>query len=75
MTTEQPPDPLKPSPTLLCKLGSVIVHADELLSPRGHAFDKIAMESAIRDPEVLQWLEQMGKMAMIPLKRRRADEK
>lgn len=34
-------DALKPSPMLLCLLGSIVVHAEELLSPDGHAFDKI----------------------------------
>lgn len=63
------PDPLKPSPSLLCKLGSVIVHADELLSPDGHDFDRVALGVVLNDPEVKTWLEQMTKMGFIPLKR------
>jgi hypothetical protein len=62
-------DPLKPSAALLCKLGSAVVHADELLSPSGHDFDRHALHSALNDPEVKEWLAQMGKMAMVPLKR------
>lgn len=63
-------DPLKPSAALLCKLGSVIVHADELASPGGHAFDKVALDQLLADPEVREWLRQMDAMAMIPKMRR-----
>lgn len=62
-------DPLKPTPTLLCKLGSIIVHAEELASPDGHGFDKIALEQLIDDPEVNQWVRAMDAMAMLPKKR------
>ena len=36
-------DPLKPSLTLLVKLGSLIIHHEESASPDGHHFDKIAI--------------------------------
>jgi len=62
-------NPLKPSPALLCKLGSVLVHADELISSNGHVFDRFALEQLINDPEVKSWLAQMDAMAMIPKKR------
>ena len=62
-------DPLKPSPTLLCKLGSVLVHADELISSKGHAFDRHALEQLVDDPDVKEWLSQMNAMALIPRKR------
>jgi hypothetical protein len=57
---------LKPPITLLVKLGSIAVHAQELLSPDGHQFDKIALESALRDPEVVAWLKEMDAAAMVP---------
>lgn len=63
-------DPLKPSAALLMKLGSIIVHADEFLSPDGHDFDKTAVEQLMKDPDVLYWLAQMDGMALIPKKRR-----
>lgn len=53
--------------TLACKLASVVVHADEMLSPGGHAFDKTALEQACRDPEVQAWIKSLGPLA--PLKR------
>lgn len=62
-------DALKPSPGLLCKLASVIVHADEMTSPHGHEFDKVAFNSALNDPEVKEWIDTMTKMAMAPVKR------
>lgn len=64
------PDPLKPSPALLCKLGSVLVHAEEMASPDGHTFDKVALDQLLADPEVTEWRGMMDLMAMLPKKRR-----
>jgi hypothetical protein len=62
-------NPFQPSPQLLCKLGSIVVHVDELLSPRGHEFDKAALLSLFQDVEVNKWLAAMRIMALIPEKR------
>ena len=62
-------DPLKPAPSLLCKLGSIIVHAEEMLSEDGHVYDRVAMLSVLSDVEVKEWLKSMG--PMIPLKRKK----
>ena len=62
-------NPLKPSPALLCKLGSVLVHANELISSNGHAFDRHALEQLTLDPDVKEWLAQMDALAMIPRRR------
>lgn len=62
------PDPLKPSITLLMKLGSAIVHAEEYLSKDSHPFDLNSFERMSQDPEVLSWIKAMG--AMLPQKRR-----
>jgi hypothetical protein len=62
-------DPLQPSPSLLCKLSSIAVHADELLSPKGHDFDKTALLQVLQDPEVQDWIKAMIKMGMAPVKR------
>lgn len=64
-------DFLHPSPSLLCKLASIAVHAEKLISPAGHKFDHVALESAMRDSEVAVWLEAMDAAAMIPRKRMR----
>lgn len=62
-------DVLQPSATLLCKLGSIIVHADEMLSPFGHSFDREALKALLGDPEVAAWIAGMGELALVPLKR------
>ena len=69
-TTECPQTtPLKPSPALLCKLGSIVVHADEGLGPHGHEFDITALKQLLADQEVNEWLAAMNAMAMLPVKR------
>ena len=62
-------DVLKPELSLLIKLGSIAVHADEMLSPGGHDFDRIALMGLMDDPEVKEWIKQMDAMAFLPKKR------
>lgn len=62
-------DPLKPSATILIKLGSLAIHVEEFLSPKGCEFNKAALDSCLNDREVREWLKQMDKMAFLPLKR------
>jgi hypothetical protein len=63
-------DPLLPSVSLLCRLGSIVVHVEELLSDDGHYFDRIELQQCLDDPEVKEWLVEMGKLALVPLKRK-----
>lgn len=58
-----------PPMSLLCKLGSIAVHADELTSPHGHQFDRDAIRSLLDDPEVASWLAEMDGAALLPKKR------
>ena len=60
---------LDPSTQLLCKLGSVLMHVEELLSPLGHEMDRHALASVLTDTEVVAWLKEMREMALIPEKR------
>jgi hypothetical protein len=62
-------DPLKPNPALLCKLVSIAVHADEMLSPTGHHFDKAALQTVLDDADVKAWVRSMVEMGMAPVKR------
>ena len=62
-------NPLNPSATVLIKLGSMIVHYQEQLSPLGHYFDKAALTTLETDPEVIEWLKQMTQLAFLPVKR------
>ena len=59
----------EPDMPLLVKLGSIIVHAEELTSPDGHAFDKIALEQLVHDPDVVAWREAMDRAGFLPKKR------
>lgn len=63
-------DALHPAPSLLSKLGSIVVHAEEALSADGHPFDKAAIETLLADPEFIEWRRQMDAMALLPKKRR-----
>lgn len=68
-------NPLQPNAQLLVKLGSIAVHAEEMISPTGHGFDKIAMQQLLNDPQVTEWMAAMDKMAMLPKKRTMEDVK
>lgn len=63
------PDPLKPSIALLSKLGSIVVHVEEIAGGSGHRFDADAIASLMTDPEVQLWLDGMRWMALLPEKR------
>lgn len=65
-------NPLKPPASLLCKIGSIAVHTDEMLNspPSERPFDKAALVSLLNDPEVNAWLAQMSAIALLPVKRR-----
>lgn len=63
-------DPLKPTASVLSKLGSIVVHLEEMMDQsKGHPFDKIALDQLLKDPELIEWLEQMQKYALLPVKR------
>lgn len=65
-------NPLKDlSPALLAKIGSIVGHAEEMMSPGGHHFDRIAMDALCSDPEVQAWLTDMRELAMVPQPRSR----
>lgn len=63
------PSPLVPSPSLLAKLGSIAVHAEELISSKGHSFDMEALKALLKDAEVRQWLDGMSALTLLPEKR------
>lgn len=60
---------LKPSASLLSKLGSIIGHMVEGVSTTGHAVDITTALSGLQDPEVADWLQGMRDLALIPLRR------
>lgn len=58
------------SPALASKLGSIVVHAEELVGNDGHEFDAAAFRALMADDEVQAWLRQMRSLALIPVKRK-----
>ena len=61
---------LAPPVTVLVKLGSLAVHAEEMMSPDGHAYDRIAIEQLLADHELKSWLAAMRSLVMLPVKRK-----
>ena len=62
-------NPLDPSAGVLVKLGSIAVHAEEMLSPGGSHFDNAALDSLLADPEIVAWRKEMDALALLPVKR------
>jgi len=67
-------DPLKPSVSLLSKLGSIIVHFQELNSADGHYLDKHALDALLKDYEVVEWLGSMAMLGFLPVIRAASEE-
>ena len=61
-------DPLKPDATLLIKLGSLLVHYEEFIETE-EPLDMEAAQMLTDDPDVVEWRDQMNKLALLPLKR------
>lgn len=59
----------EPSKTLLIKLGSIATHTEEMLSDKGHHFDVVVLKALLNDSEVMEWLAEMNKLALLPKKR------
>ena len=62
-------DILKPSVSILCKLGSLFIHIEEVLSKEAHEFDIAAIKQILNDEEVKEWILEMDKLALITKKR------
>lgn len=60
---------LKPSATLLVKLGSLAIHIEEAISSKGHHFDIATIKGQLQDEELREWLKAMDKLALLPKKR------
>lgn len=64
------PDGVLVNWAMIAKLGSIAVHADELLSADGHAFDRTALTALLEDTDVRQFL--VTHRALFPVRRRRS---
>jgi len=58
-----------PRVTLLVKLGSIAVHADEFTSDEGLPVDGSAIRSGLEDSEVKEWIKAMTKLGLLPVQR------
>jgi hypothetical protein len=63
-------DALNPSPQVLIKIGSLLVHYQEFNSSDGHYVDKAAIDSLEQDEDIQEWLRVMAEAALVPLKRK-----
>ena len=55
--------------SLAVKLGSILTHVEELLSPDGHAYDRTTIEALLSDPEVEEFMNDLRKAVLLPVKR------
>ena len=75
MKAKLTPDPFTPTPSLLVKLGSIAVHADEMNDYKfdytmdAFKFDCAALQTLLSDSEVKTWIATMSKTACLPVKR------
>lgn len=60
--------PLRPTPALLAKLGSLIVHQQLAATADGPYADRIVMQVLLEDPEVKEWLWGMAYMGFVTTK-------
>jgi hypothetical protein len=56
----------EPSISLLCKLGSITRHVEEIASDTGYPFDIEILKTLVGDPEIIEWISEMDDMALIP---------
>lgn len=62
-------DALNPSLTVIIKLGSIARHAEEVISPGVHPLDAVAIQGLLEDPEVVEWMADADKLALLPVMR------
>ena len=55
--------------SLASKLGSICVHAEEMMSPIGHAFDVEVLRVLLKDAEVVEFLNALRSFSLLPVKR------
>ena len=63
-------DAKQPPLALLIKIGSIVVHAGEMLdekAPLVRSLDEQQVRTGLADPEVAAWIEAMG--PLLPLRR------
>jgi hypothetical protein len=54
---------------LQAKIGSLLVHMDEAASSDGHHFDLVAIRSLMDEADVVEWMDGLRALALLPVKR------
>ncbi len=69
-------DVLHPPASTLVKVGSLVVHFMELEASKSKngnwaaiSFDTAAIETLLKDKEVVEWLREMTALGMLPVRR------
>lgn len=57
------------TPTVGIKLASLAVHAEEAASSNGHEFDLQAIFLLLADPEVVDYMDELRNLALLPVPR------
>lgn len=58
-----------PSESVAVALASIAVHADEYTREEGHEFDAIAIRGALQFPGLLEYLDELVKLGLLPVMR------
>ena len=69
MSEEEKKDPLKPSLNILMKLGSIAVHADEIVMEQPLEIDRMVVKNLLEDKELQEWMKDMNEQGLLPVKR------
>ncbi len=62
-------DAMNPKLSVLVKLGSLLMHYQEFLSPQAHHTDRLAIQTLEKDHEVIEWVKAMQDLSLLPVKR------
>ena len=60
--------------SLLVKLASIAVHAEEYFSINGHTLDREAIKGLLADSEIQECFADLQKQALLPVKRNKQND-
>ena len=58
-----------PSPQVGIKLASLVIHAEEAISPQGLPIDLDVFAVGMRDPDLRAYMEELDALGLLPLRR------
>jgi hypothetical protein len=60
-------NPLYPTTSILCKLGSIALEVENVVKPLAPLFDFSEVMALLNDGEVQEWLHEMRKRMLVPI--------